>query len=128
MARPGDAATDPHGDKHGKVETFRRERERLNERVIATGTQVTKRFFRLDGQAYEAGALDARTKELMGLTASAVLRCDDCITYHILRCVEEGATRAMLTEAFDVALMVGGSIVIPHVRRAQDVMDEVELE
>lgn len=110
------------------LDDFRRERERLNERVHATGTLVTRRFFNLDGAAYRDGALPARTKELLGLVASAVLRCDDCISYHLIRCAEEGYGRRELVEALDVALIVGGSITIPHVRRAHGTMDELGLE
>jgi AhpD family alkylhydroperoxidase len=92
--------------------------------VAAGGTLVTKRFFRLDGQAYEAGALPAKTKELLGLTASMVLRCDDCVAYHIDQCVKSGVSDEELWEAMDVALIVGGSIVIPHLRRAVEFLDE----
>jgi len=88
------------------------------------GTLVTKRFFRLDGQTYEPGALDAKTKELLGLVASAVLRCDDCIAYHVDQCVKAGASDEELWEALDVALIVGGSIVIPHLRRAVEFLDD----
>jgi AhpD family alkylhydroperoxidase len=88
------------------------------------GTLVTKRFFRLDGQTYEKGALDVKTKELLGLTASAVLRCDDCIAYHIDRCVSEGCTDQEIWEALDVSLIVGGSIVIPHLRRGIEFLDQ----
>ncbi len=87
------------------------------------GTLVTKRFFRLDGQTYEPGALNAKTKELLGLVASAVLRCDDCIAYHIDQCVKAGASDEELWEALDVALIVGGSIVIPHLRRSIEFLD-----
>lgn len=92
--------------------------------VAPGGTLVTKRFFRLDGQAYEDGALAARTKELLGLVASMVLRCDDCVAYHIDQCVKAGITDEELWEAMDVALIVGGSIVIPHLRRAIEFLDE----
>jgi len=91
------------------------------------GTLVTKRFFRLDGQTYEPGALDAKTKELLGLVASAVLRCDDCIAYHIDQCVNAGCSDEELWEALDVALIVGGSIVIPHLRRGIEFLDEARL-
>jgi AhpD family alkylhydroperoxidase len=91
------------------------------------GTLVTKRFFRLDGQTYEPGALDAKTKELLGLVASAVLRCDDCIAYHVDQCVKAGCTDEELWEALDVALIVGGSIVIPHLRRGIEFLDEARL-
>ena len=88
------------------------------------GTIVTKRFFRLDGQTYEPGSLPVQTKELLGLVASMVLRCDDCIAYHIDQCVKAGITDEQLWEAFDVALIVGGSIVIPHLRRGVEFLDE----
>ncbi|MFO7654045.1 MAG: carboxymuconolactone decarboxylase family protein [Candidatus Krumholzibacteriia bacterium] len=104
---------------------FRAERERLNERVLGAGTRTTRRFFNLDGAAYRDGALDGRTKELLGLVASLVLRCDDCVTYHVIRCVELDVSEAELTEALDVGLVVGGSIVIPHLRRARELMDEL---
>jgi AhpD family alkylhydroperoxidase len=102
----------------GTLAEFRAFRERMNAEILAEGNLVVNRFFALDGRAYEAGALDVRTKELLGLVASLVLRCDDCITYHVIRCREEGVTRAEAFEAMSVALVVGGSIVIPHFRRA----------
>ena len=108
-----------------RVERFRKERERQNERVLALDNLGIKRFFALDSRAYEEGALDVRTKEMLGLVASTVLRCDDCILYHIIRCVEEGATDEEIMEAMNVALVVGGSIVIPHLRRAVDALAEV---
>jgi len=91
------------------------------------GTLVTKRFFRLDGQTYEPGSLPVETKELLGLVASMVLRCDDCIAYHIDQCVNAGISDEQLWEAFDVALIVGGSIVIPHLRRGVEFLDEARL-
>ena len=99
---------------------FRAYRERMNAEILAQNNLVINRFFALDGRAYEAGVLDARTKELLGLVASMVLRCDDCITYHLIRCREEGVTSPEAMEAMSVALVVGGSIVIPHLRRAVD--------
>ncbi len=111
-----------------RLETFRRERERLNARVLETAALETKRFFALDGQCYRDGALPAKTKELLGLVASMVLRCDDCVAYHVIRCAEEGASDAELQESFGVALVVGGSIVIPHLRRAVDLLDEIRAE
>jgi len=108
-----------------RLESFRKERERLNARVLETATLETKRFFSLDGQTYRAGALSAKTKELMGLVASMVLRCDDCISYHLIRCAEEGVTDDEFQESFSVGLIVGGSIVIPHLRRAVDFLDEI---
>jgi len=97
---------------------FREFRERMNSEILEEGNLVVNRFFNLDGRAYEKGALDVRTKELMGLVASLVLRCDDCITYHVIRCREEGVTRAEFFDTLGVGLVVGGSITIPHLRRA----------
>lgn len=108
-----------------RLEEFRRFRERMNEKILAAENLEIRRFFRLDGQVYEDGALDTRTKELMGLSASMVLRCDDCITYHVVRCKEEGVSDEELFEAFSVALVVGGSIVIPHLRRAVALLEEL---
>jgi AhpD family alkylhydroperoxidase len=114
----------------GRYEEFQAYRRRMNARILGEGkggvggTLVTRRFFRLDGQAYEAGALSVRTKELLGLVASMVLRCDDCVSYHVDRCVAEGFSDEEMWEAFDVALIVGGSIVIPHLRRAVEFLDE----
>jgi AhpD family alkylhydroperoxidase len=109
-----------------RLQQFREFRERMNARILEADNLEIRRFFALDGRAYEPGALGAKTKELMGLTASIVLRCDDCVTYHLIRCKEEGATRAELFEAFSVALVVGGSITIPHLRRAVAALDEIE--
>lgn len=107
------------------VEEFREFRERMNERILESGNLEIQRFFALDSRAYESGALDTRTKELMGLVASMVLRCDDCITYHLARCVEEGINDQELFESFSVGLVVGGSIVIPHLRKAVATLEEL---
>lgn len=104
---------------------FQKFRTELNEEILACGHLPMKRFFALDHQTYEPGALGTKTKELLGLVASMVLRCDDCITYHIVRCSEEGWTREELIDAMNVALVVGGSIVIPHLRRAFARMREI---
>ena len=104
---------------------FRHFREKMNDAILAADNLVVKRFFSLDTQTYRAGALDAKTKELLGLVASLVLRCDDCITYHVVRCREEGVTDAEFHDAFAVALVVGGSIVIPHLRRAVARLEEL---
>jgi AhpD family alkylhydroperoxidase len=106
------------------LEEFRRYRERMNDRILAGDNISIKRFFALDSRAYEKGTLDVKTKELLGLVASTVLRCNDCITYHMIRCVQEGVSDAELFEALNVALIVGGSITIPHIRRAVDVLDQ----
>ena len=102
---------------------FQSFRADLNERILDRGTTTTKRFFNLDTKAYEAGAIDTKQKELMGLVASMVLRCDDCIAYHIDQCILSGASDEELFETFDIALIVGGSIVIPHLRRAVAFVD-----
>ena len=107
------------------LDEFQAERIAANERILSGDDRVIKRFFRLDGEAYEDGALSAKTKELLGLVASLVLRCDDCISYHVIQCAKCGVTPAEFEEAFAVGLIVGGSIVIPHLRRAYARMDEV---
>lgn len=112
--------------EHSTLEEFRRFRERMNQEILSQQNLVINRFFALDGRAYEHGALDPRTKEMLGLVASLVLRCDDCVTYHLVRCAEEGVTRAELFEVLAVGLVVGGSITIPHLRRAVARWDELE--
>ena len=109
-----------------RLQEFREFRERMNARILESNNLEIKRFFALDTRAYEPGALPAKTKELMGLVASLVLRCDDCVTYHVIRCREEGVTRDEFLEAFNVALVVSGSITIPHLRRAVATLDEIE--
>ncbi len=108
-----------------RLKEFRTFRERMNARILEQKDLVVNRFFTLDSKAYEAGALDVKTKEIAGLSASLVLRCDDCIAYHIIRCKEEGVTDAELWEVLGIGLIVGGSIVIPHLRRAVDLLDEI---
>lgn len=100
------------------VEGFRKERELLNKLVLENADKTIKRFFSLDNQTYREGALPEKYKELMGLVASMVLRCDDCITYHIDQAFQKGATKEEFIETAGIALIVGGSIVIPHLRRA----------
>ncbi len=107
------------------LQEFREFRERMNERVLSADNLEIKRFFALDSRAYESGALDVHTKELLGLVASLVLRCDDCVTYHLVRCAEEGATDEQILETLSIGLIVGGSIVIPHLRRAVATLDEI---
>ena len=101
-------------------------RARMNDVILGAGNLTISRFFALDSRAYEAGALGAKTKEMLGLVASMVLRCDDCITYHVVRCHEEGVTRDEFLEVFSVGLVVGGSIVIPHLRRAIARLEELQ--
>ena len=113
-------------DTTGTIAEFNAFRSRMNDIILNAGNLTINRFFRLDGQAYEAGALGVKTKEMLGLVSSLVLRCDDCITYHVVRCHEEGTTRAEFLEIFSVGLIVGGSIVIPHLRRAMARLEELE--
>ena len=113
-------------DAEDRVREFSEFRQRMNQRILAEPNQVVRRFFALDTQTYQAGALDVKTKELMGLTASMVLRCDDCISYHVAQCKDAGVTREEMFEVFSVGLVVGGSIVIPHLRRAVDFLDRLE--
>ena len=109
-----------------RVKEFGEFRKRLNARILEHDNQVVRRFFALDTQTYRDGALDVKTKELLGLVASMVLRCDDCISYHIAQCRDAGVDRDEFFETFSVALVVGGSIVIPHLRRAVDFLDQLE--
>ena len=106
------------------MDQFDRYRAEMNEKLLGSNHLGLKRFFALDSQAYEDGALDKRTKELLGLVASIVLRCDDCITYHVKQSVSAGVTRPEFLDAFNVALVVGGSITIPHLRRAVERVDQ----
>lgn len=107
------------------LDAFRHFREKMNAAILEAGNVNINRFFALDTRTYEAGALPVKTKELLGLVASMVLRCDDCITYHIIRCREEGVSDAEFHDAFAVALVVGGSIVVPHLRRAVARLEEL---
>ena len=100
------------------VQEFNAYRERMNERILSADNLVIKRLFNLDTNAYMDGALNVKTKEMLGLVASMVLRCDDCIKYHVGRCKEEGITKEEIFEVFSIASIVGGTIVIPHLRRA----------
>ncbi len=108
-----------------KVKQFREEREKLNEIVLARDNLEIKRFFALDGAVYRDGALDTKTKELLGLVASLVLRCDDCITYHTIRARELGVSAEEFDEVLSIGLVVGGSITIPHLRRASRLWKEM---
>lgn len=108
------------------VQEFNDYRSKMNERLLAEDNKVIKRIFNLDTNAYAPGALDVKTKELLGLVASAVLRCDDCIKYHLETCHKEGLTRAQVMEALSIATLVGGTIVIPHLRRAYEFWEALE--
>ncbi len=111
--------------KMNRLDVFNQFREEMNEKILSQGNLEIKRFFALDSRTYEAGALDAKTKELLGLTASMVLRCDDCISYHLIQAKKAGTTAEEFFETFTVALIVGGSIVIPHLRRAVAFLEEL---
>jgi AhpD family alkylhydroperoxidase len=104
-------------DAHS-IHEFNEFRQRMNEKILDADHLGIKRFFNLDTRAYDDGALPQRTKELIGLVASLVLRCDDCVTYHLGQCIGLGISDAELHDALNVGLVVGGSIVIPHLRRA----------
>ncbi len=109
-----------------RVGEFAQFRQRMNERILSQDNQVVRRFFALDTQTYKDGVLPAKTKEMLGLVASLVLRCDDCISYHVAECRDAGVARDEFFEIFSVGLVVGGSIVIPHLRRAVDFLDQLE--
>lgn len=110
------------------VDEFRAYRAEMNDRILNSGFRDFNKFFALDNKAYIDGALNAKTKELIGLSSSMVLRCNDCILYHIDRAIQEGASQQELYETFNIALIVGGSIVIPHLRYAVEKMDEIFTE
>jgi AhpD family alkylhydroperoxidase len=109
-----------------EIEKFQKDRQRLNEIVMKYAGTNVKRVYSIDSQVYREGALPAKTKELLGLVSSLALRCDDCVKYHIIRCHEEGITHDQLEEALAIALVVGGSITIPHLRRALEAWDELQ--
>jgi AhpD family alkylhydroperoxidase len=109
-----------------QVKEFNDYRTRMNERILAQDNLVIKRFWSLDHQTYQDGALSAKTKELLGLVASMVLRCDDCIKYHLGKCHELKTTREEIFEVFAIANLVGGSICVPHTRRAVEYWDVLE--
>lgn len=111
-----------------QIEKFRKEREALNEIILGRDNVNIKRFFGIDSAVYREGALDTKTKELLGLATSTVLRCDDCITYHVIRCAEEGVSDGEFDDTMAVALIVGGSITIPHMRRAYRLWTELHTD
>lgn len=109
------------------VKEFNDYRTKMNEKILSDGNnKIIKRIFNLDTNAYTEGALDVKTKELLGLVASAVLRCDDCIKYHLETSYKNGITRAEINEALGIATLVGGTIVVPHLRRAYEFWDALE--
>ncbi|MCK4942998.1 MAG: carboxymuconolactone decarboxylase family protein [Candidatus Aminicenantes bacterium] len=110
----------------GNYAEFVRFRQEMNKKILEQGNLDIKRFFALDEKTYQEGSLSKKVKELMGLSASMVLRCDDCIAYHIIQARAAGASRDELFETFSISLLAGGSIVIPHLRRAVALMEELE--
>lgn len=108
------------------VQEFNDYRQKMNEKLLADNNKVIKRIFNLDTNAYAEGALDVKTKELLGLVASAVLRCDDCIKYHMETCYKQGLSKEQVMEALSIATLVGGTIVIPHLRRAYEFWEALE--
>jgi len=108
------------------VNEFNTYREKMNEKILAADNKVIKRLFNLDTNTYAEGALDVKTKEMLGLVASMVLRCDDCIKYHLGKSFENGVTKEEVYEVFAIANIVGGTIAIPHTRRAAEYWDELE--
>lgn len=111
-----------------QVNEFNAYRQKMNDRIMAEDNKVMKRFFSLDSQAYADGHLSSHTKEMLGLVASMVLRCDDCIKYHLGKCHDEGVTTEELMEILSIANLVGGSICIPHTRRAIEYWDELNAD
>ena len=109
-----------------EVEEFNAYRKKMNTKILAENNTVIKRIFNLDTNAFKEGALNTETKELLGLVASTVLRCDDCVRYHLEKCHEEGLSRAQIAEALSIATLVGGTIVIHHLRRAFEYLDVLE--
>lgn len=108
------------------VEEFNAYRSKMNDKILADNNKIVKRIFNLDTNAFADGALDKKTKELLGLVASSVLRCDDCIKYHLESSYKEGLTKEEVSEALGVATLVGGTIVIPHLRRAHEYWEALE--
>lgn len=117
-----------NSDQKNRLQQFREKRAIQNEKVLGFGHLGIKRFFNMDSNTYKEGALDTKTKELLGLVASTVLRCNDCIDYHLEQCAKTGSTKDEIIDSLNVALIVGGSIVIPHLRHAVDTIEFLEEE
>ena len=109
-----------------KVKDFDDYRSKMNDKLLKTDNKVLKRIFNLDSNAFKEGHLSVKTKELLGLVASAVLRCDDCISYHLETCYNEGVTKEEVLETLSIATLIGGTIVIPHLRRAYEFWEALE--
>ncbi len=110
-----------------QVEEFNAYRLKMNDKILADNNKVIKRIFNLDTNAFKEGHLDAKTKELLGLVASTVLRCDDCVKYHLETCFKEGISKEEVMETLSIATLIGGTIVIPHLRKAYEFWEELEL-
>lgn len=108
------------------VEEFNAYRSKMNDKILADNNKIVKRIFNLDTNAFQEGVLDKKTKELLGLVASTVLRCDDCVKYHLETCYKEGLAKAEISEALAISTLVGGTIVIPHLRRAHEYWEALE--
>lgn len=108
------------------VNEFNAYRSKMNEAILADNNKIIKRIFNLDTNAFAPGALDVKTKELLGLVASTVLRCDDCVKYHLESCFKEGIPKEQVVEALGIATLIGGTIVIPHLRKAYEYWDALE--
>ena len=111
-----------------QVEEFNAYRAKMNEKILADNNKIIKRIFNLDTNAFTEGALDVKTKELLGLVASTVLRCDDCVKYHLESCYKEGLTKEQVMETLSIATLIGGTIVIPHLRRAYEYWEALEAQ
>jgi len=109
-----------------KVQEFNDYRSKMNEKILGDNNKVIKRIFNLDTNAFKEGALDVKTKELLGLVASVVLRCDDCVAYHLETCYKEGVTKEEVMETLSIGTLIGGTIVIPHLRRAYEFWEALE--
>lgn len=110
------------------VNEFNEYRQRMNDKILADNNKVIKRIFNLDTNAFAEGALDVKTKELLGLVASMVLRCDDCVKYHLETCYKEGIPKEQVVESLSIANLIGGTIVIPHLRRAYEFWETLEAQ
>ena len=108
------------------VDDFNTYRAKMNDKILADNNKIIKRIFNLDTNAFQAGALDVKTKELLGLVASTVLRCDDCVRYHLETCYKEGVTKEEVAETLSIGTLIGGTIVIPHLRRAYEYWEALE--
>ena len=111
-----------------KVEEFNAYRQKMNDKIMSTDNKVIKRIYNLDTNAFKEGHLPVKTKELLGLVSSAVLRCDDCIAYHLESCYKAGVSKEEMMETMSIATLVGGTILIPHLRRAYEFWEELEAQ